>query len=221
MVPFEDREIAGKLLAEMVRPFVDDNTVILGIPRGGVVVAYVVAEELELPLDIIILKKLGAPGNPELAIGAVTADGGVYIDERVAEMVGADNNYLKREIARKMREAQERERLYRGNRPQIDVKGKTIIIVDDGVATGSTLITAIQAERSHNPARIIAAFPVAPPESVHRIDKYADEVICLHMTEYFYAVGQFYINFQQTTHEEVVELLKKSESFGLHKQLKT
>jgi putative phosphoribosyl transferase len=211
---FEDRVQAGKLLAERLKKYATKDSVVLAIPRGGVVVGYEIAKELDIPLDVVIIKKLGAPGNPELAIGAVTRDGATYINRKVAEMVGADEWYIRNIIEKKLEEVVEREKIYRSGRPPVDIADKNVIIVDDGVATGSTLIAAIRALRGQNPGKMISAIPVVPPDVVEQIDDVSDETIYLMAPDIFFAVGQFYHRFEQTTDDEVVELLKKSEDFG-------
>lgn len=208
---FKDRSQAGKYLAENLKYLKGADAVILAIPRGGVVVGFEVALDLRLPLDVIITKKLGAPMNPELAIGAVTDDGGVYINREIAAMAGADEDYIKEEIKRKLNEAKERKRLYGGNKTALDTAGKIVVIVDDGIATGATMLASINALKSKKPKTIIAAVPVAPPDSLQRLQTAADRVTCLYSTPYFQAVGQFYEEFRQTTDREVKEILSKAD----------
>lgn len=210
---FKNRKEAGEKLAGQLKDKVDKNTVVLAIPRGGVVVGFEVAQKYNLPLDVIIPRKLGAPHNPELAVGAVTGRGEVYLDESTAKMVGVDREYLEKEVKKKICEIEMRKKLYREGKKPVDVEGKKVILVDDGVATGSTMIAAIKALESRNPEKIIAAVPVSPIDTYHQLQKTTDEVVCLHATNYFFAVGQFYTDFTQTTHDEVKELLRKSERF--------
>lgn len=206
---FKNRRDAGKKLSNVLKEIVieTENALILAIPRGGVEVGYEVSRELGITLDIIIPKKLGAPGNPELAIGAVTGDGSVYLDQPLIENIGVSENFIKREIDEKLEEIRKREIIYRGENPPVDINGKTVILVDDGIATGSTIISAINALRNKKPARIIVAVPVAPQDAIARVNEVADDILCLYSPEWFFAVGQFYEDFRQTTHEEVLELL--------------
>lgn len=205
---FRDRHEAGKLLAQKLLDLKDNpDAIVLGIPRGGVVVAYEVAKALNLPLDVFIARKIGAPGNPELAIGAVASDGTVILDEVSINFLGVPKRYIEKEIERQKEEIRKRLQAYRGGREGYSLQGKIVILVDDGVATGATTIVSLRAIRASNPSQLILAVPVAPPDTVEKLRREADKVICLHTPSPFWAVGAFYLNFEQTTDEEVQALL--------------
>lgn len=205
---FRDRHEAGKLLAQKLLDFKGNpDAVVLGIPRGGVVVAYEVAKALGLPLDVFIARKIGAPGNPELAIGAVASDGTVILDELSINFMGVPRRYIEKEIERQKEEISKRLLAYRGGREGYSLQGKIVILVDDGVATGATTIASLRAIRASNPSQLILAVPVAPPDTVEKLRHEADKVICLYTPSPFWAVGAFYLNFEQTTDEEVQALL--------------
>ena len=206
---FVDRREAGKQLASALSSLADQDMVVLGIPRGGVEVAAVVAEALGAPLDVVIPRKVGAPGNPELGLGAVAEDVEV-LDARLIEMLGVTEGYLKREINAERGEIERRSTLYRGGRPPVQLDGKVVVIVDDGVATGGTAAAALRWARSRGAARVILAVPVAPPEAVRRLQAEADEVVVLASPERFYAVGQWYVDFPQVSDDQVIELLSRA-----------
>jgi predicted phosphoribosyltransferase len=209
MQMFVDRREAGKQLASALSSLADQDMVVLGIPRGGVEVAAVVAEALGAPLDVVIPRKVGAPGNPELGLGAVAEDVEV-LDARLIEMLGVTEGYLKREINAERGEIERRSTLYRGGRPPVQLDGKVVVIVDDGVATGGTAAAALRWARSRGAARVILAVPVAPPEAVRRLQAEADEVVVLASPERFYAVGQWYVDFPQVSDDQVIELLSRA-----------
>lgn len=208
---FRDRRDAGQRLAEALQGLRNRRPVVLAIPRGGIVVGYEVARALDAPLDVVVPRKLRAPYNPELAIGAVAHDGSVYLDTPVAGTLKVPDEYLKEEIAYQLEEIRRRMRLYRGDRPPPDLSGRVAIVVDDGIATGSTMIAALRATRAAGPATLVAAVPVAPPEGVESLRREADDVVCLATPMMFYAVGQFYDDFAQTSDEEVIALLRRRE----------
>lgn len=208
---FRDRRDAGQRLAQALSGVRDRRPFVLAIPRGGIVVGYEVARALDAPLDVVVPRKLRAPYNPELAMGAVAHDGSVYLDAAVAGSITVTDEYLKEEIAYQLEEIRRRMQLYRGDRPAPDVSGRAAILVDDGIATGSTMIAALRATRSSGPAVLVAAVPVAPPEGVESLRREADEVVCLVTPMLFYAVGQFYDDFAQTTDDEVIALLRRRE----------
>lgn len=205
---FADRQEAGTLLAEKVAALGLTRALVLGIPRGGVVVAAQVARALGAPLDVIVPRKIGAPRNPELAIGAVGPDGQVIIDEGLAGLVGASPAYIARESQRQAEEVKRRLELYRRGLPPLDPAGRDVVVVDDGVATGHTVLAALRALRPLGPLSLTLAIPVAPPEAVPRLRQEADRVVCLLTPRPFYAVGQFYRYFPQVSDEEVAALLE-------------
>ncbi|RJQ07651.1 MAG: phosphoribosyltransferase [Bacillota bacterium] len=208
---FNDRRDAGRRLAKRLADLQLPKPVVQGVPRGGVVVAYEVSRGLKAPLDVVISRKIGAPSNPELAVGAVAQDGTVVVDEALVRAMGVPEEYLEEEAARQREEIVRRLSRYRGGRPPVKVKGSTVIVVDDGIATGATVLAALRGLRSEDPERLILAVPVAPPDTLQRLSAEADEVICLATPEPFYAVGQFYRHFEQTSDEEVVDLLERGE----------
>lgn len=209
---FKNRVEAGQKLAEALKKFNNlPNTVILALPRGGAVIGFEVAQKLNLPLDIVVPRKIGAPGDPEFAVGAITETGEMILNE---EVFGISENYLKNEAEKEKQEAGRRLKLYRGSRPPLNLKNKTVILVDDGLATGLTMRAAIASVKKMKTKKIIVAVPVIPPDAVELIKKEADEIIYLGAPLLFGAVGAFYQEFGQTTDEEVIDLLKKSEEFG-------
>lgn len=203
---FDDRRDAGVRLADALAGLRGTDAAVLGIPRGGVIVAEVVATELRLPLDVVVPRKVGAPGNPELGLGAV-APGVRVLDRRMIERLGVSEQYLEAEIAAEEREIERRLERYRAGRPAVDVTGRVAVIVDDGVATGGTAIAALRWGRAAGAARVVLAVPVAPLPTVERLRLEADEVVALETPEPFYAVGEWYRRFTQTTDEEVVRAL--------------
>lgn len=205
---FVDRVDAGRRLASALKDLVDKDAVVLAIPRGGVVVGYEVAKALDLPLDIIIPRKIGAPSNPELAIGAMTEDGTVLLDERIVESLRVSEEYIRQESEAQKREIQRRLTLYRGDIPYPILENRSVIIVDDGMATGSTMKAALASVRNRGARRVIVAIPVGPPSTIRELEEKADVVVCLRTPEPFYAIGQFYADFAQTSDEQVTRLLK-------------
>lgn len=209
---FADRVEAGRMLAQNLEEYEGENALVLGIPRGGVPVAAEVAKAIGGELDIIVARKLGAPGSPELAIGAVTSNGGRYLNDRVIGEFGVSNEYLERVTAAEMEEAHRRETTFREGREPPAIAGRTVIIVDDGLATGSTMRASVRSVRQHSPAKLIVAVPVGAAESCAAIAEDADEVVCPHKPEVFWAIGQFYENFEPTEDEEVRRILAQSRS---------
>jgi putative phosphoribosyl transferase len=206
-LPFRDRVDAGRRLAAALGHLKTAHPLVLGIPRGGVVVAAEVARELGGDLDVIVARKVGAPFSPELAVGAVTSDGTRYIHSESAAAVGVSEDYLERAIEEKAAEARSREERYRAGRRQLDASGRTVVLVDDGLATGSTMIAAARSVRKRNPAKVVVAVPVAPAATVEALRREADEVVCLVVPRAFGAVGQFYLDFSQVGDEEVERIL--------------
>jgi len=207
---FKDRIQAGQKLAEKLLEYKDKDVIILAIPRGGVVVAYEIAKVLNAPLDLIIPRKIGAPYQPELAIGAVTQDGTIILNEDIISYLPIPENYIEAEAERQKKEIERRLIKYRGSAIEPKLENKIVIIVDDGIATGATMLAAIASIRKKKPLKIIAAIPVAPPESLEKIKEYADEIVCLQTPEPFFAIGQFYERFEQLEDEEVIDILNKS-----------
>jgi putative phosphoribosyl transferase len=206
---FRDRRDAGERLADALAHLAGKDLVVLGIPRGGVEVAAVVAERLHAPLDVVIPRKVGAPGNPELGLGAV-AQGVRVLDSSLIEALDVDEDYLQEEIARQEEEIARRSARYRSDRPAVSVEGKVVVVVDDGVATGGTAAAALRWARRQGASRVVLAVPVAPQEGMARLAEEADDVVVLATPRPFYAVGQWYGRFGQVPDDRVVELLAAS-----------
>ena len=206
---FRDRVDAGRRLAEALARLPDDDVVVLGIPRGGVEVAAEIARARGWPLDTVIPRKVGAPGNPELGLGAI-APGVRVLDERMIRTLGVTEDYLDRTIAREEEEIRRRAEVYRGGREGERLERKVAVLVDDGVATGGTAAAALRWARAQGAAKVILAIPVAPSGAVARLSRDADEVVCLETPEPFFAVGQWYVDFPQTSDREVVALLEEA-----------
>ncbi|MCI0629955.1 MAG: phosphoribosyltransferase, partial [Phycisphaerales bacterium] len=213
---FRDRSDAGRQLAQRLLHLKDQQpppgAVVLGLPRGGVIVASEIARELNAPLDVLVVRKIGAPHQPELAIGAVT-DGQrpqVVLNQELVDALGVSQVYLNAEIAEQYMEVRRREQFYRGGRKPPPITGRTVIVVDDGIATGATVKAGLEAIRRLDPARLILAVPVAAPESLDQLRDLADEIVVLAAPANFVAVGRFYSNFDQTTDEEVIALLEEA-----------
>lgn len=206
---FRDRYEAGRILAGKLTTYVDQsNVIVLALPRGGVPVAFEVAQALRAPLDVFLVRKLGLPGHEELAMGAIASGGVRVLNEEVVRVVQVPEDVLETVAATEQHELERRERLYRGDRPPLDVHGKMVVLVDDGLATGASMRAAVAALRQMRPARIIVAVPVGSMETCHELEHEADEVICDSTPEPFRAVGLWYEDFSQTSDEEVRELLE-------------
>ncbi len=203
---FADREEAARQLAAALKPLALERPVVLGVPRGGVVLADVIARELGGTMDIVLARKIGAPGNPEYALGAVGESGEVYLQPYATRL--ADESYLKAETGRQMQVIRERRRRYRAVRPKEPLAGRDVVLVDDGIATGSTMEAAVTAVLAEKPRRLVVAVPVAPPEAVARLAQKA-EVVVLSAPADFVAVGAYYRSFPQVSDEEVIEILKR------------
>lgn len=209
MKKFMDRYEAGKLLAELLKHYEkNENAIVLALPRGGVPVAYEIAKKLSLPLDVFIVRKLGVPGHEELAMGAIATGGITVFNDEIIESLTIPKFEMDQVIQSEKQELQRRDTLYRDNRPFPVLDGKTIILVDDGIATGATIKAAIKALRQQKPANIVVAIPVAAFSTCEEIAKLVDKMICPLKPHEFYAVGVWYENFSQTSDEEVFELLK-------------
>lgn len=205
---FRDRTEVGRLLGEELLKLKIKNPIVLAIPRGGLPVAKEIALTLKAPLDIIITRKIGAPGQPEFAIGAVTQEGEMIVDREVTRSLGVSEKYLKEESATQVEEIRQRMNKYRAKDlsfPQLE--GKTVIMVDDGIATGNTMLAAIKSAKLKNPSEIILAIGVAPPDTVRKLSKEVERVVCLDTPEPFYAIGEFYQNFDQVEDEEARNIM--------------
>ena len=210
---FQDRTEAGRFLAQKLAQYADDpNLVVLALPRGGVPVAYEVAQALRAPLDVFVVRKLGLPGYEECAMGAIASDGICVLDEKLISYFNIPHALIDQTIAAELAEVKRREQLYRGTRAPVDVTGQTVIIVDDGIATGSTMRAAVNALRKKNPKQIVVAVPVGARETCDSFNKEVDtRAVCATMPEPFQAVGLWYRNFSQTTDAEVQQLLSKAQ----------
>ncbi|HEX3437742.1 MAG TPA: phosphoribosyltransferase [Pseudacidobacterium sp.] len=210
---FRDRADAGDRLAEHLQEYANrDDVVVMGLPRGGIPVAFQIAQKLRAPLDVLLVRKLGAPGQPELAMGAVAPGGVRILDRTLINKLRLSEEELAKTIDVEERELQRRELFYEDIRPFIAIKDKIVIVVDDGIATGASMMAAVAVLRTSQLKKIVVATPVAPPHAKHDLLKTADEFICLHISDYFPAVGFFYQDFAQTSDEEVRSLLSQSTS---------
>ena len=209
---FEDRYDAGRRLAQQLERYRDrDDVIVLGLPRGGVPVAYEIARHLGVPLDVFVVRKLGVPGFEELAVGAIASGGVRVLNEDVVRLLPNAAEIIDAATARERIEVDRRENLYRDSRPPPELCDRTVILVDDGLATGATMRAAVKALRERGVAGIVVAVPVGAPETCREFEKEVDETICGISPEYFQAVGQFYHDFSQTTDDEVRELLKRAQ----------
>jgi putative phosphoribosyl transferase len=214
---FRDRVEAGRELAKRLEAYADQPKVlVLGIPRGGVPVAFQVAVKLHAPLDVFIVRKLGTPGQEELAFGAIASGGIRFLDREIIDATGISESEMERITAKEEEELARREQAYRGKRKPLSIEGQVIILVDDGIATGSSMYAAIRAIRRMKPARIVVAVPVAPISTCRCLKSDADEIVCVQMPESFHAIGQFYEDFSQVTDGEVVALLQDGTSKSMH-----
>lgn len=210
-----DRREAGRRLAALLGGYAGrDDVVVLGLPRGGVVVAFEVAHALEAPLDVYLVRKLGVPGHEELAMGAIASGGPTILNQDVIRAANVTEDDITAVAEQEKRVLEQRERLYRGHSEPIRLAGKTVIVVDDGLATGATMRTALQAIGHQAPARVVVAVPVAPQETCARLEMESDEVVCLFTPEPFFSIGSWYLDFTQTGDGEVIDLLKEARSFG-------
>jgi len=205
---FRDREDAAYKLATAMRNLKLDNPLVLAIPRGGVATGAVLARELGAELDVVLSRKLRAPDQPELAIGAISEDGQVHLNRRAVEALGVTDEYLQQEKQHQLAEIARRKQLFRSVRPEAPISGRTVIVTDDGIATGSTMMAALQTVRPQRPAQLIVAVPVAPFDRLAAFEARCDKVVCLDSPVEFWAVGQFYEDFPTVEDEQVVELLK-------------
>lgn len=206
---FRNREHAAQILAERLTAYHGKNPLVLAIPRGAVPMGKIIADSLGGELDVVLVHKLGAPGNPELAIGSVDETGRVYLSEHMQDL-GIDDAYIEREKQAQLRTLRKRRAQYTPVRPSLDPAGRIVIVVDNGIATGASMIAALRAVRAEQPAKLIAAVAVAPLETIERIKREADEVVCLYAPDSFYAVGQFFEDFSQVSDEQAIAVLRQS-----------
>jgi putative phosphoribosyl transferase len=204
---FHDRREAALRLAERLATYKGRHPLVLGIPRGGVPMARLIADALGGEVDVVLVRKLRAPGNPEFAIGSVDESGWIFVADH-APSAGADARYIEEEKQRQLEILRQRRAYYTADRPSVDPAGRAVVVVDDGLATGSTMIAALHALRERRPVRLICAVPVAPPDTAASVAQSCAELICLHTPERFYAVGEFYRHFPQVEDDEVVAALK-------------
>lgn len=206
--PFRDRQEAGTLLAAALMKYRGKKPVVLGIPRGGIAVAHAVAGILGGELDIVLAHKLRTPGQPELAMGSVAEDGQIFLNDEVVRSFGISDAAIQRERAQQLEELKRRTAMFRHARPKVPLGGRVVIITDDGVATGATTQAAIWAARMEKPQRLILAMPVGPDDTIDRLSRDVDEAVCLRSPPFFSAVGQFYMDFEPVSDEEVVRTLR-------------
>ena len=205
---FNSREEAALQLVNKLKKYKDKKeAIIIALPRGGVVLGHILAKELNLPLDIMAPRKIGAPDNPELAIGAI-CEGRVFLNTNMVRMMGINSVFIEKITEEEKKEEERRVQLYRKKKTPLDLKGKLVILVDDGIATGATIRVAIEAIRHHKPAKIVVAIPVASPDSIQAIKEEVKEVVCLHSPSEFMAISQFYKEFPQVSDEMVIKLIQ-------------
>jgi predicted phosphoribosyltransferase len=208
---FRDRVDAGEQLADPLSVYANRaDVIVLALPRGGVPVAFQVAKRLHLPLDVFVVRKLGVPGYEELALGAIASGGVRVLNQDVVRILPDADQIVEAVTANELMEMERRERAYRDDRPPLDVRGRTVILIDDGLATGATMHAAVQALREQQPAKIVVAVPVCAPETCREMQKFADEIVWLFAPEWFHGVGQFYDDFSQTSDDEVKRLLAEA-----------
>jgi predicted phosphoribosyltransferase len=219
---FQDRFQAGRLLASKLRGFANrSDTVVLALPRGGVPVGFEVAKALPAPLDVFVVRKLGVPGHEELAMGAIASGGICVLNEDLVRAAGIPNELINAVGADEERELERRERVYREGRPPVAVQGRTVILVDDGLATGSSMRVAVMALKRKKPAQIVVAVPVGAPETCAEIESAVDQVVCVVTPEPFRSVGEWYRDFSQTSDEDVRDLLRRAGTFPENDRLAT
>ncbi|MDP5339251.1 MAG: phosphoribosyltransferase [Nodularia sp. (in: cyanobacteria)] len=210
---FKNRTIAGQILAGELADYANrSDAIILALPRGGVPVAFEVAKALNAPLDVLVVRKLGVPEQEELAMGAIASGGVRIINEHIINLVNISEDTIARVAAQEERELERRERLYRGDRPDLDLEGRIVILVDDGLATGATMWAAVASVRRQHPAKIVIAVPVAASATCHELQDAVDEIVCTATPDPFYSVGLWYEDFPQTTDDQVRQLLAKAQN---------
>lgn len=208
-MPFINRDEAARRLAERLAVYKGKNPLVLAIPRGAVPMGRIIADALCGELDVVLVRKLRAPFSPEFAVGSVDEGGWIYISDRAAQ-AGANAEYLEAEKRTQLATMRSRRAQYTPIRPPIDPAGRIVIVLDDGLATGATMISALHSLRAKNPQKLICAVPVSPPDTLEKIRQYADEVVCLETPEWFQAVGQFYMDFPQVEDDEVIAVLRQN-----------
>lgn len=206
---FLDRKDAGEKLTDSLYKFKDEDVIVLAVPRGGLEIAYDTIKKFGLKWDLIIPRKIGTPHNKEFAIGAVSVDGSYFINDDYVEKLGIPQNYIENEVSEQINEIKRRMKEYRGKDTFPEVKDKTVIIIDDGIATGFTILAVIKAVKKQGAKKIILAIPVGPRETIEEFKELVDEVICLYIPEEFYAVGSYYLDFKQVTDEEVFKIINE------------
>ena len=207
---FRDRSEAGRVLAQQLTEYGRDDVIVLALPRGGIPVGYEVAKALGAPLEVFVARKLGVPGHPELAMGAIVSGGSAVLDQGLVRRLGVTQAQLDQAVTDETRELERREQAYRGDHEPPELRGKTVILVDDGLATGATMRAAALAVRDQQPAKIVVAVPVAAEETCDQFRDVVDDVVCAVTPKPFYAVGMWYEDFDQTTDDEVRELLERA-----------
>jgi predicted phosphoribosyltransferase len=211
---FRDRQEAGRLLARELREYQGQNAVTLGIPRGGIVVARELARAIDAELDVVLAHKLRTPGHAELAMGSIAEDGKLFLNEGVVRELGVAETYVQQEKRRQLAEIRRRVELIRQVRPKVPLRGRIVIVTDDGVATGATTQAALWAVRLEHPSKLVVALPVGPEDTVMRLAEDADEMICLRAPPLFAAVGQFYMRFQPVEDDELLQILQEEQERG-------
>ena len=206
---FRDREDAALQLAKLFEGKELDNPLVLAIPRGGLVTGVILAQALDAELDVVLSRKLRCPGHPELALGAISESGDVHLNPSADDILAARQGYLAEERKHQLEEIAQRQCIFREVRTAAPIAGRSVIVTDDGAATGSTILAAMQTVRSQNPKELIVAVPVAPADTIRELKKWADQVVCVLAVEHFYAVGQFYTDFEPVEDEEAVRLLRR------------
>jgi predicted phosphoribosyltransferase len=211
---FKNRTEAGQQLADILDDHDTEADIVVAIPRGGLPIGRIVADSLDIPLDIVSARKIGAPQNPELAVGAVASDGTVWLNESLIDELELEETYLEDQVEHQRKTALDKVKRYRGDRPPVESSGKTVLVVDDGVATGATTIACIRQIKNAGAERVILAIPVAPPDTIEKLQSEADEVICVESPPHFGAVSQFYESFEQVSDERAKAYLDRSEDQG-------
>ncbi len=216
-MPFHNRREAGTQLAHRLESMRPRRPAVLALPRGGVPVGFEIATTLDAPLDVLVIRKIGAPENPEFGIGAAAEDGSHWINQDIADALGLNDIEVDEAITRQVKEAKERAWRYRGNRPMLDITGRTVILVDDGLATGGTAIAAARVLRRRGAQQVVFAAPVGAPRSLLRLERFVDRVVCIDTPEDFSAVGLWYDDFSQISDEEVIRLLAEAAQIHQHR----